>query len=452
MIPPGSSPVFWSLGERREGGLIYKGEILKKGVKMKTREIKITDLKPYENNPRRNGPAVDKVAASIKEFGFKVPIVVDKDLVIVCGHTRLKAAEKLGLDKVPCVVADDLTEDQIKAFRLADNKTAEFAEWDIEKLIDELDELTNFDISAFGFDLEALADELIPELEEERSEEEELERLKKEFEERMAAGELSEDDEEYQDFLQKFEAKKTTDDCYTPEVVYDAVADYVAKRYKLKRSNFVRPFVPGGDYEHFTYKKNSIVVDNPPFSIISQITSFYIEHGIRFFLWAPGLSVFTPAKDCTAICLNISTTYENGAEICTSFVTNLEPHEIRFKSEPELYSIVKKANAEFSTKIKKKRTKLLYPLEVVTASAVGLYSIYGIDFECSRSETLRVPALDAQREEGTSIFGAGYLISERKKAEREKAERAKAKVFKLSAREKELIRQLDESSIMEDKN
>lgn len=128
---------------------------------MKTREIKITELKPYENNPRHNDAAVDKVSESIKQFGFKVPIVVDKDLVIVCGHTRLKAAEKLGLEKVPCVVADDLTEDQIKAFRLADNKTAEFAEWDVDKLVEELDELTNFDMTAFGFDMEQLATEMI---------------------------------------------------------------------------------------------------------------------------------------------------------------------------------------------------------------------------------------------------------------------------------------------------
>jgi len=128
---------------------------------MKTREIKLSELKPYENNPRHNEAAVDKVAESIKQFGFKVSIVVDKDLVIVCGHTRLKAAEKLGLDKVPCVVADDLTDDQIKAFRLVDNKTAEFAEWDVDKLVEELDELTNFDMTAFGFDMEQLATEMI---------------------------------------------------------------------------------------------------------------------------------------------------------------------------------------------------------------------------------------------------------------------------------------------------
>ena len=414
---------------------------------MKTREIKITELKPYENNPRHNDAAVDKVAESIKQFGFKVPIVVDKDLVIVCGHTRLKAAEKLGLEKVPCVVADDLTEDQIKAFRLADNKTAEFAEWDIEKLIDELDELTSFDISAFGFDLEALADELIPETDPEGSEEEELERLKREFEERMAAGELSEDDEEYQEFLQKFEAKKTTDDCYTPEIVYDAVADYVANRYNLKRTNFVRPFVPGGDYESYEYKKNSVVVDNPPFSILSQITKFYLDRGIKFFLWGPGLTIFAPAKNCTAICLNVAMTYENGANVSTSFVTNLEPHEIRIKSDPELYQVLKEANKSYVKELRKELPKYLYPLELVTSTAIGAYSKYGINFEVSRSGSLKVSELDAQKEIGKGIFGGGYLI-----AEREKAEREKALVFELSPREKEIIRQLNESSIMEDKN
>ena len=89
-----------------------------------------SELIPYANNPRKNGPAVDKVAASIKEFGFKVPIIIGKDNVIVTGHTRLLAAQKLGLETVPCIIADDLTPAQIKAFRLADNKTAEFSEWD----------------------------------------------------------------------------------------------------------------------------------------------------------------------------------------------------------------------------------------------------------------------------------------------------------------------------------
>ena len=114
---------------------------------------KIGEIKPYENNPRKNDNAVDAVASSISQFGFKNPIVIDGNNVIICGHTRYKAAKKLGLDVVPCVVADDLTDEQIKAYRLADNKVAELAEWDIDLLGDELDEIFDIDMSDFGFDL-----------------------------------------------------------------------------------------------------------------------------------------------------------------------------------------------------------------------------------------------------------------------------------------------------------
>lgn len=118
----------------------------------------IAELTPYEKNPRKNDGAVAKVAASIKEFGFKVPIVIDKDGVIVAGHTRLKAAESLGMETVPCIVADDLTDEQIKAFRLADNKVAEFAEWDLDALAEELADISEIDMDEFGFD-EALFSE-----------------------------------------------------------------------------------------------------------------------------------------------------------------------------------------------------------------------------------------------------------------------------------------------------
>lgn len=114
----------------------------------------IDEVKPYPNNPRINDAAVDKVAASLKEFGFRQPIVVDKDMVIIAGHTRLKAAKKLGLKEVPVLVADDLTEEQVKAYRLADNKTAEFAEWDDDLLAIELGGITDIDMSDFGFDLD----------------------------------------------------------------------------------------------------------------------------------------------------------------------------------------------------------------------------------------------------------------------------------------------------------
>lgn len=112
---------------------------------------KVDEIIPYEKNPRLNDEAVEPVAESIKEFGFKIPIVLSSDGVIVAGHTRIKAAKKLGMEEVPCIIADDLTEEQVKAFRLADNKSAEIAQWDEELLQSELSEILDIDMSLFGF-------------------------------------------------------------------------------------------------------------------------------------------------------------------------------------------------------------------------------------------------------------------------------------------------------------
>ena len=112
----------------------------------------IKDLKPYEKNARKNDKAVKYVAKSIEEFGFKVPVIIDKDNVIVAGHTRYKASKKLGYNEIPCIIADDLTEEQIKAFRLADNKVSEKADWDFDLLSDELDDIINIDMEGFGFE------------------------------------------------------------------------------------------------------------------------------------------------------------------------------------------------------------------------------------------------------------------------------------------------------------
>lgn len=121
----------------------------------------IAEIKPYENNPRHNESAIDAVASSIKEFGWKQPLVIDKDSVIVVGHTRWLAAKKLGLSEVPCLIASDLTDEQIAAYRLADNKTNELATWDFEKLKTELESISDIDMSQFGFEeLEASLDDV----------------------------------------------------------------------------------------------------------------------------------------------------------------------------------------------------------------------------------------------------------------------------------------------------
>lgn len=124
----------------------------------------LIDIKPYENNPRDNKEAISYVANSITEFGFKVPIVIDKDNIIVCGHTRYEAAKQLNMESIPCIMADDLTDEQIRAYRLADNKTSEFSLWDSDLLEGELAALLDFDMESFGF---------FDEEEEEEAEEEE---------------------------------------------------------------------------------------------------------------------------------------------------------------------------------------------------------------------------------------------------------------------------------------
>lgn len=122
---------------------------------LKIEYLNINELIPYQKNPRYNENAVDCVASSIEEFGFKIPIVIDKDKNVVCGHTRLKAAHKLGIKSVPCIIADDLTEKQISAFRIADNKASDFSIWDNKLLLEELEDLTDI---FTGFDFENIDD------------------------------------------------------------------------------------------------------------------------------------------------------------------------------------------------------------------------------------------------------------------------------------------------------
>nr|DAO41519.1 MAG TPA: ParB protein [Caudoviricetes sp.] len=126
---------------------------------MQVQSMKIDEVKPYPNNPRNNDDGVEAVANSIKQFGWQQPIVVDKDNVIIVGHTRYKAAKKLGMDKIPVVVASNLSPEQVKAYRLADNKTGELTDWDMSLLDDELGDIADIDMSDFGFDLDIPEDD-----------------------------------------------------------------------------------------------------------------------------------------------------------------------------------------------------------------------------------------------------------------------------------------------------
>ena len=132
-----------------------------------------------------------------------------------------------------------------------------------------------------------------------------------------------EENKEYKEFVEKFKPKKTTDDCYTPPAVYEVVLQYVREKCPIEGLKVIRPFYPGGDYENESYDEHCVVVDNPPFSIISQIIRFYNAKGVKYFLFAPHLTLFVTNQDYTAIVASADIVYENGAKVKTSFVTNM---------------------------------------------------------------------------------------------------------------------------------
>ena len=376
--------------------------------------LKISQLKPYEKNPRKNDDAVQYVANSIKEFGFKVPIIVDAENVIVAGHTRYKAAKELGMKEVPCVRADDLSDEQIKAFRLADNKVGELADWDFEALDIELDGIADIDMEQFGFNFSEPA--------------------------HFWGDEEGERTDEYEEFEEKFKPKLTTDDCYTPEAVYEVVKNWAVKEYGLEGKNIVRPFYPGGDYQNEQYGENDVVIDNPPFSILSDICRFYMEREIPFFLFAPQLTLFSTASgSCNYVVADCDVIYENGATVLTSFVTS--EGEFKIITAPDLKRQVEEANEKEESNLPSYR----YPENVVIATRLGKYVKKGATIRIKNATFIR--GLDSQKEDGKAIYGGAFLISDIS-AEKAAAEKAAAEkeviVWGLSDREKELIEELNE--------
>ncbi|MBQ1515541.1 MAG: hypothetical protein IIZ51_06785, partial [Lachnospiraceae bacterium] len=229
--------------------------------------------------------------------------------------------------------------------------------------------------------------------------------------------------EEYKVFEAKFKPKKTTDDCYTPGLVYNAVRDYVCRRYSVDPATIVRPFYPGGDYERHDYPDGCVVLDNPPFSILSKIVRYYVARGIRFWLFAPALTTFVGGVQATAVCAGCNITYANGAVVNTSFLTNLEDREIVAMSAPELHDLVESANAESRREQVRHVPKLAMPLELVTSARMNYYSIHVTDYIVRRSDSIFVRKLDNYP---SGIFGGGLLVNRRAAAERAAAERAAA--------------------------
>ena len=262
------------------------------------------------------------------------------------------------------------------------------------------------------------------------------------------------ENKDYEVFVDKFKPKKTTDDCYTPPAVYEAVKEWVIDKVPSIRSlEVIRPFYHGGDYQAEDYA-GKVVIDNPPFSILSKIMRFYAERHVPFFLFAPHLTLLSSfsLNRYTAVCVGVSVTYENGAVVNTSFVSNLFGDLLAFTA-PDLAKAVTDAQKDSAGK---KLPKYLYPGNVLTASRLNWICDKGIAVEVRNSEACYISRLDSQKELKKALFGNGFLISEQARQRIEEAERRAAEiaerrlkadnVWLLSEREKELIRQLSAPS------
>lgn len=256
----------------------------------------------------------------------------------------------------------------------------------------------------------------------------------------MAAG------ESYEEFVEKFKPKKTTDDCYTPPSIYAVIRDWACKEYGIDPSKIVRPFYPGGDYEHYDYPEGAVVLDNPPFSILSKICAFYLAKGIPFFLFAPSLTCFSGRAifmQMNHIICDAAITYENGAVVKTSFVTSYGG-DIVTQTSPKLTALINAEDERLRRETVRQLPKYTYPDHVVSPAIMQKYAHYGIDFKIRRGECVWISALDAKKLEKKTIFGQGLLLSDRLAAEhaavkKAAAEKAAAVVWQLSEREKEII-------------
>ena len=253
-------------------------------------------------------------------------------------------------------------------------------------------------------------------------------------------GKKNEKFNDYEAFVEKFKHKKTTDDCYTPTEVYDVVLEYVRAEYGIPEDTpIIRPFFPGGDYEHHNYPEGCVVVDNPPFSILAKILDFYRTHNIRFFLFSPALTSIgnvVRREGLTFVNANSKVIYTNGAVVNTGFITNLSP-DLFFTTCPSLSKRIKLIQ-ELMNKKKKVRKLEFDPHVFCTKTA---QAVSATDFTIRRDEMRPIS--------GGSYFGGACIISSDKAAEARAAEariKVKAEYIPLSHRDMESLDQLNKKT------
>lgn len=249
---------------------------------------------------------------------------------------------------------------------------------------------------------------------------------------------------DYEGFVSKFKPKRTTDDCPTPPAVYEAVADWVAGRYGVSRERMVRPFWPGGDYEAFDYPEGCVVVDNPPFSFETKIVRFYLKRGIKFFLFAPGLTLLSTNIDCGRVVPGTKITYENGACVNTGFYTNLDP-KLFIETAPDLRERIKTRRI-----ISPPRGRLGIRIRRTWSrqQTCRTWRTGGGYFRVERGECELVSRLDGHPK-GKAVYGRGILVNDTLAAQREEYLREVEQEtvhISLSDRERQIVAGLSDNA------
>ena len=372
-------------------------------------------------NPRQwTKQDIDNTAASIErdpDFLEDRPLLLIHNgarFVVFGGNLRSQGCKKAGHDIVPAYIyTPETDEDRMTIKRRAMLDNGSFGAWDFDELANSWDDLplTDWGVPAWAPDKE----------------------MKLTTEGREGA-------EGYDAFVDKFneELPLTTDDCYTPPEVYEAVKRFVSENVTpLEGRKIIRPFFPGGNYEDLNqYPKGCVVLDNPPFSLYAQIVRFYLANGIDFWLFGPNLSLVVSEAACCFCCFNVCVTYENGAKVATGFVTNLRPG-VRLWVDSRLKKIIAEVqHNEPTTPVYE------YPDTVVSSAVIGKIANCG-ELEIMADECQYIHNLDGMKEIGKGLFGGGFLIS-RAAAEKARAaaEKARAVKIQLSPREQEIVNKL----------
>lgn len=246
---------------------------------------------------------------------------------------------------------------------------------------------------------------------------------------------------DYESFVAKFaDGPHTTDDCYTPRDVYEAVVQYVSEVYPLDGKQILRPFYPGGDYEHADYPDDGVVIDNPPFSMFTKICQFYAERSIPFFLFGPGMTIFGCCKyGCTAVVADINMKFDNGALIRVNFASNLFG-DVLAMTAPRLAQLIEPCPSQ---NIKVGLTKYHYPDNLLSVSDMQIIASGGVEFAVRRDGCSRIRRLDGIPPRKT-LFGDHYIMSDdlAKAKAKAKAKADRTIHVSLSEREREIIKGL----------